>query len=42
MKKINMATVLVTILFFSMSAFAGGACVHHVVLIDFYGNWYAD
>jgi len=34
MKKLNMAMVLVTIFLFSPSAFAGDACVHHVVLFD--------
>ncbi len=34
MKKLNMVMVLVTILLFSASAYAGGACVHHVVLFD--------
>ncbi|UCE56565.1 MAG: Dabb family protein [Desulfobacterales bacterium] len=34
MKKIVMAMVLVTTFLFSASAFAGEACVHHVVLFD--------
>jgi hypothetical protein len=34
MKKLNMAMVLVTILLFSASAFAGGPAVFHIGLID--------
>ena len=34
MKKLNIAMVLVTIFLFSVSAFAGGPCVHHIALFD--------
>jgi hypothetical protein len=34
MKKLNIAMIIVTIFLFSSSAFAGEACVHHVVLFD--------
>lgn len=38
MKKFNMAMVLVTTILFSATAFAGGSCVHHVVLFDLKGD----